>query len=287
MAAKADSPVEPSFCGRTILRAIWLVAAAVAGGTSACAEPLGLRAKEHFHLFLLLGQSNMAGRGTPEMVDREPNPRVLMFTRENCWVAATEPMHFDRSAAGVGPGRSFGVRIAERFPGITVGLVPCAVGASAIESWRPGILHAATKKHPWDDALRRAKLALRDGTLKGILWHQGESDAKGMELARAYEARLHDLIRRLREELHAHDVPFIAGQLGKFPDAPWDDARKLVDTAHQALPRKVPHTAFVSAEGLQHRGDKVHFDSPSYRELGSRYAEAFFRLSSGKLRDHE
>jgi hypothetical protein len=122
---------------------------------------------------------------------------------------------------------------------------------------------------------------MKAGTLKGILWHQGESDSTD-KLAPEYEAKLHDLIGRFRQGLNAPDVPFIAGQMGVFADAPWNEAKKTVDAAHRALPSKVPHTAFASAEGLHHRGDKVHFDSPSYREFGKRYAEAFQKLSSVK-----
>jgi hypothetical protein len=233
--------------------------------------------KDRLHLFLLIGQSNMAGRGTVEDQDRETHPRVIMLSKDGKWVPATDPMHFDKPIAGVGLGKSFGIQVAESNPEITVGLIPCAVGGSPIDSWRPGEFYPPTKSHPWDDALRRTKLAMESGTLKGILWHQGESDSTE-ELAPGYEAKLHDLIQRLRRELETSEVPFIVGQLGQFEDSPWDDARRLVDRAHQQLPRAVPHTAFVSSKGLRHKGDKVHFNSASLRELGRRYAEAYLKI---------
>ncbi|MEO6742005.1 MAG: sialate O-acetylesterase, partial [Chthoniobacteraceae bacterium] len=121
-------------------------------------------------------------------------------------------------------------------------------------------------------------LALKSGTLKGILWHQGESDSN-TKLAPSYEAKLHDLVARMRKELAAPEVPFIVGQMGKFAEAPWDDAHGQVDKAHQDLPKKVKRTAYVSAEGLKHRGDKIHFDSPSCREFGRRYFDAFQSLT--------
>ncbi|MBI5768924.1 MAG: sulfatase-like hydrolase/transferase [Verrucomicrobia bacterium] len=126
--------------------------------------------------------------------------------------------------------------------------------------------------------MRRAKLALQAGTLKGILWHQGESDAK-RDLAPAYAAKLADLVARLRQELDAPAVPFIAGQLGKFADSPWDEFKQQIDRTLRDLPAKVPRTAFVSAEGLNHKGDKIHFDADSYRELGRRYAAAYLQLA--------
>jgi hypothetical protein len=83
----------------------------------------------------------------------------------------------------------------------------------------------------------------------------------------------------MRKELGVPEVPFVVGQMGEFAEAPWNDAKVQVDKGHQDLPKKVPHTAFVSAEGLKHRGDKIHFDSPSCREFGKRYYGAFQSLA--------
>jgi hypothetical protein len=168
------------------------------------AEPSGLPPKEKFHLFLLIGQSNMAGRGAVEEPDRTPHARVLVLTQAGAWAPAVDPLHFDKPVAGTGLGKTFGICVAE--------------------------------------------------------------------------AKLHDLVARLRKELDAPEVPFLVGQLGQFADQPWDQARRRVDQAHRDLPAKVPHTAFVSSSGLRHKGDKVHFDSASYREFGKRYADAYTKL---------
>ena len=262
---------------RSLLHRVVHLCAVLAATAAAAAE---LPPRESFHLFLLVGQSNMAGRGKVTAEDQAPPARVLMLNRDGAWVPAVDPMHFDKPAAvGVGLGRTFGLRLAAARPGVTIGLIPCAVGGSPIDAWQPGAYYEPTKSHPWDDALRRAHRALQAGTLKGILWHQGESDSKP-ELAAAYAAKLHALIARFRRELAAPNVPFIAGQMGRFADAPWDAAREQVDRVHRELPAHVPFTAFVSAEGLAHKGDKVHFDAASYRTLGERYAEAFLRLSA-------
>ncbi|MEO6246205.1 MAG: sialate O-acetylesterase [Opitutaceae bacterium] len=251
-------------------------------GNPAQAQTTPLPAKEKFHLFLLVGQSNMAGRGTVTPADNTPSPRVLMLNQAGAWVPAVDPLHFDKPAVvGVGLGRSFANVIAEASPGVTIGLIPCAVGGSPIDAWEAGFLYAPTKSHPWDDAMRRAKLALPAGTLKGILWHQGESDSTAI-LAPTYATKLHNLIGRMRAELNAPQVPFVVGQLGRFAESPWDEFKMIVDQAHRELPAKVPATAFVSSEGLVHRGDKVHFDSDSYRELGRRYAAAYLKLTGGK-----
>lgn len=241
-------------------------------------EPPALPRKADFHLYLLLGQSNMAGRGTLEEQDRTPHSRVFMLSKEGQWVKAVDPLHFDKLAAGVGLGKTFGQILADANPEVTIGLIPCAVGGSPIDAWRPGEFYAPTNSHPWDDAMLRATIALQAGELKGILWHQGESDAKP-GLAEAYASKLDDLISRLRKQLNAPNLPFIAGQMGRFEDQPWDDAHMLVDSSHRELPQRVEQTAFVVANGLKHKGDKVHFDAASYRELGKRYATAYLQLT--------
>jgi hypothetical protein len=245
------------------------------------AQEASLPKKENFQLFLLIGQSNMAGRGKLEQEDKKPHPRVLVFNKDNSWVAAVDPLHFDKPAAGVGLGKTFGMMIAEGAPDATIGLIPCAVGGSPIDSWKPGVFYPPTKSHPWDDAIARASIAIRSGELKGILWHQGESDSTP-ELAESYEAKLHDLIARLRKELHSPEVPFIAGQMGQFDDVPWAEGKRQVDAAHQSLATKVRKTAFVSSAGLKHTGDKVHFDAASLREFGKRYADAYMRVNANK-----
>ena len=259
-----------------MIRSLLLLCAALFA-TSAFAQSTALPAKDKFHLFLLVGQSNMAGRGVVEEQDKTPHPRVLMLSKEGQWVPATDPMHFDKPSVGVGLGKTFAQIVAEANPGATIGLIPCAVGGSPIDTWMPGVFYPATKSHPWDDMAKRLALALPAGTLKGILWHQGESDCKP-ELAQAYEAKLHDLVKRLRALVSAPAIPFIAGQMGKFDAVPWTPEAVIVDQAHQDLAKKVPHTAFVSAEGLKHKGDKIHFDSASFRELGKRYAAAYLKM---------
>ena len=234
--------------------------------------------RKNFHLYLLAGQSNMAGRGKVADVDKQPIARVLNFSKENKWVPAVDPLHFDKPPlVGVGIGRSFAKAVAQKRPGITIGLVPCAVGGSPISSWDPGGYHADTKTHPWDDCLKRVHAAQKYGTFKGILWHQGESDAQPDQSA-VYEKKLHALIARFRGVLKAPDLPFLAGQMGRWPGRPWDAAKEKVDAAHRRLPSTAKYTAFVSSRGLNHNGDGVHFDSASYRELGKRFAAAYLEV---------
>lgn len=80
----------------------------------AAAQDSALLAKEKFHRFLLVGQSNMAGCGTVEAQDKTPHPRVLMLNKADAWVPAIDPLHFDKPAAGLGLGKTFAT-LPERF----------------------------------------------------------------------------------------------------------------------------------------------------------------------------
>ncbi|WP_145076931.1 sialate O-acetylesterase [Aureliella helgolandensis] len=231
--------------------------------------------KEQFHLFLLAGQSNMAGRGPIAPEDLVTHPRVLSLNAGGEWQPAVAPLHFDKPGmVGVGLGRAFALQYAKDHPEVIVGLVPCAAGGSAISSWTPGGYHPQTKSHPYDDALSRTKLAMQDGVLQGILWHQGESDS-GPGPSATYKSNLLELIGRFRQELAAPDVPVIIGQLGRFPGKEWNEGRYLVDASHKEIPRLANHTQFVSSAGLVDKGDQTHFASPSARVFGQRYYQAF------------
>lgn len=254
------------------IRAVALIALAtfVVNGCVGLTSSTG---SQPMHIFVLAGQSNMAGRGEVGEIDRTPHPRVFALNEKDEWEIATEPLHFDKpKVIGVGPGLAFAKVIAEQNPGIRVGLVPTAVGGSGIQTWTPGGYHAKTGLYPWDDAVHRLRVAIQSGELKAILWHQGGADSLP-GLSNLYAARLHDLIRRFRDLAGDDQLPFIVGQLGQFKE--WSDARQLVNAAHENIATQIERTRFVSSDGLNHVGDKSHFDAASAREFGRRYAQAY------------
>lgn len=120
------------------------------------AVPAALRAdvplppKDKFLLVVLAGQSNMSGRGVPKPEDKVAHPRVLMLDRGGAWVPCVDPIHYDASTVGVGPGKTFAEALAESDPSIVVGVVPCAVGATSITVWEPGrsFRNGKTDWHP-------------------------------------------------------------------------------------------------------------------------------------------
>jgi len=229
-------------------------------------------------IFLLAGQSNMAGRGKVEAQDIVVNARVRRLDNTMTWVPAVDPLHWDKPAlVGVGPGRTFALTLAARDPAARIGLVPAAVGGSPISSWEPGALDPATGTHPYDDALARLRVAQRAGTLRAILWHQGESDATPA-LSVLYAAKLRALIARFRTDAGDPKLPFLIGELGKFGAKPWSADVARVDSVHRAIAASVPNVAYVSSDGLRDKGDALHFDSASQRTFGERYAAAYLGL---------
>jgi len=229
--------------------------------------------REKLHIYLLAGQSNMAGRGAVAEQDKLVHPRVFMLNRENKWLPAHEPMHFDKPAyVGVGPGLAFGKAMAEADPNAIIGLVPCAVGGSPISTWKHQAYHKQTKSHPYDDALKRGRIALQKGVLKGILWHQGEGDSNVQD-GPLYEQRLTELISNFRRELETPDLSFVAGMPADAYVARVPAARFVID-AIKAVAAADKNVYWVSAQGLACKADRVHFNADSARLLGRRYAEA-------------
>jgi hypothetical protein len=226
-----------------------------------------------FHLYLLIGQSNMAGRGKLEEMDKQPHARLLHFTKENKWAPAVDPIHFDKPIAGVGLGRTFGLEMLKGRSDATlrIGLIPCAVGGTPISRWQKGA-------DLYEAALRRARAAMKEGVIQGVLWHQGESDSGKAETAQAYAKNLDAMIAALRKDLDQPTLPVIVGQLGEF----YREGANVtaVNDALQTLPKRVPHAAFIPSRGLGHKGDQVHFDAPAYREFGRRYAAAMLQLQA-------
>ncbi|WNR46918.1 sialate O-acetylesterase [Paenibacillus roseipurpureus] len=225
-------------------------------------------------LFLLIGQSNMAGRGalTKKDLSEASDERIQVLNQNGEWQAAQEPIHFDKpELVGVGPGLPFAKEVLQTTNISSIGLIPCAVGGTKIERWvSTGDLYLS--------AIDRCRLAMKEGQLRGILWAQGESDSTNLADAESYGMRFYSLLADIRKELMVPSVPFIASELGTFIEQDKYPYTGHINSALKSARYDFPCYEFVSSDGLQHGGDCLHYDAPSARSLGRRMAEAWLRI---------
>ncbi|MDM5334213.1 sialate O-acetylesterase [Ureibacillus composti] len=219
---------------------------------------------------LLIGQSNMAGRGFIEDVSPIYNEHINML-RNGRWQMMAEPINFDRHISGVGPVASFALAWTEDHPGESIGIIPCAEGGSSIDEWA---IDGLLTRH----AISEAKFAMETCELVGILWHQGESDSYG-ERYKTYEDKLRSLLKHLREELNAPEIPIIIGELGHYLGEVGFGKSAVEYKEINEILSNVAHTEencyFVTAKGLTANPDGIHIDAMSQRKFGLRYYEAF------------
>ncbi|QSF42830.1 sialate O-acetylesterase [Paenibacillus tianjinensis] len=220
--------------------------------------------------FLMLGQSNMAGRGFLHDVDPIFNEKIKML-RNGQWQMMTEPINYDRPVSGVSLAASFADAWSKANPDEEIGLIPCAEGGSSLNDWHPeGILY--------QHALSEARFALRSSQICGILWHQGESDSY-RSLHESYYEKLNFIIKGLRDELDLDEVPLIIGGLGDFLGKTGFGQHateyRQVNEQLQHFANEQPNCYFVTAVDLTANPDGIHLDAVSQRKFGYRYFEAF------------
>lgn len=250
---------------------------------------------------LLAGQSNMAGRDVASPEDLEPIENVEVF-RHGKWYPAIEPVTRDRSMVGcfsaadermsspdpwdnpipgegmtvrgVGPGRTFAKLFHKRFPNRPIGLIPTAIGGTPVAAWLPGGVDPwDAGNHPYDDAVRAAREAMKYGEIVCVLWHQGETDAhRG---TRSYKEDLCTVIANFRRDLNLNGVPFLLGELGDFYEENIQKNVPGINGIMHELSEELELVRVASSAGLVHRGDRLHFNARSARELGRRYFELF------------
>lgn len=234
--------------------------------------------------FLIAGQSNAGGNGDPFDLQMDCSPI------EGCkqWDTATQtvidianPLKHHTIPAKVRVG--FGYHFAKNYWLRTrrhVLLIPRAHGGTRLcIEWYP---YAPFGKS-LQSAIEQANVALEatGATLKGILWHQGESDTRFSPTQDLYLQQMLTLLREMRTQITgAEDIPFICGEMVREWVAV-TPAAVPIQRAISEFPRMSYNTACVSSEGLRGNpwpNDKIHFSAPAQRELANRYLEAYFSL---------
>ena len=230
-----------------------------------------------FDVYLLIGQSNMAGRGAFEASDTtDVIDGVWLLNADGLPEPAVAPLNKyssirkDLSLQGYNLGCEFG-RIMHCETGHPILLVVNARGGSHIAEWQPDNDNCYFR-----DAVRRSKEALKFGKLKGILWNQGETDVQ--KKTWDYPEKFNVMISELRKELEAEDITVVVGEVGRWNWAPKEDIDRFNETIIPAIVELVPNCKYVSSKGLKRRFEDKELD-PHYNrgaqiELGRRYAEA-------------
>ncbi len=225
--------------------------------------------KPRYDIILCIGQSNMAGRAEMAPADTVPLQHVFLFNERDEWEPAKNPLNRystirkEISMQRLGPAWTFSKNLVNTYPGKNFGLVVNVRGGTSIDLWKKG-------SHYYNEAIIKALKAQKTGTLIGVIWHQGEADRNKWE---GYTEKFSDMIMHLRHDLGIPDLPVVVGEIGD-----WKGNSGSVNGQIRAIPGKVPFTRCVSADGLMHMGDTLHFNTEAQYELGRRYAEEFTQL---------
>lgn len=258
----------------------------------------------NFHIYLCIGQSNMEGAARAEKQDSTVNPRFQMMATVDCdnlsrkkgnWYPAIPPLC--RCRTNLGPTDYFGRTMIENLPeNVKVGVIVVAIGGCKIELlekenyqtyvetapvWMKGMIKEYDG-NPYGRLVEMAKLAQKDGVIKGILLHQGESNPNDSLWTRkvkgVYDNLMHDL------NLNPQNVPLLAGET---VNADQGGVCAGFNQIMATLPQTLPNSYVISSAGCPDGRDNLHFNAEGYRMLGKRYAAKMLDLLGYKVADHE
>jgi hypothetical protein len=277
-------------------RALFIVAVLLSLNTAAFSQD------PNFYIFLCLGQSNMEGFPGIEPQDKttvDKRFRVLAAvdfptlgrTKGN-WYDAVPPLC--RGNSGLCPADYFGRTMVANLPEkIRVGVVNVSVAGCKIElfdkdsyqvyaSTAPSWMAAIIKGYggnPYAHLVEVAKLAQKEGVIKGILLHQGESNTNDKDWPAKVKGVYDNLIKDLN--LKAESVPLLAGEV---VNADQQGACASMNSIIAELPKTIPNSCVISSKGCTCRPDHLHFTAAGYRELGKRYAETMLSILGYKIK---
>lgn len=251
----------------------------------------------NFWIFVCFGQSNMEGfPGVPQQDKTNVDSRFQLLAsvdfpgmgrKKGDWYTAVPPLC--RPSTGLSPVDYFGRTMVANLPkNIRVGVVVVAVGGCKIELfeedhyqayesnapvWMKGMIKAYDG-NPYEDLVSMAKQAQKDGVIKGILLHQGESNTGDRQWPNKVKGVYDNLLKDLN--LTSENVPLLAGEV---VNADQHGACAGMNRIIDELPKTIPSSYVISSAGCTARPpDHLHFDPPGYRELGKRYAEKMLSL---------
>lgn len=264
-----------------------------------------LSQNKKFYIFLCFGQSNMEGNAKIEAQDTagiDPRFQVLQAvdcpalsrTRAN-WYPAVPPL--SRCNTGLTPADYFGRTMVANLPkDVRVGVINVAVGGCKIElfdkdnyqsyvstapQWMIGMINQYNG-NPYAALVELAKIAQKDGVIKGILLHQGESNSNDSLWTKKVKLVYGNLLKDLH--LKARKVPLLAGEtVNADQGGICAGMNKIIAT----LPQMIKNSFVISSAGCPDAADNLHFTAEGYRMLGSRYAVAMLALLGYEVKDRE
>lgn len=250
---------------------------------------------KNFYIFLCFGQSNMEGNARIEAQDTTVDPRFQIMAAVDCpengrvkgkWYPAVPPLC--RCRTGLTPADYFGRTMADKLPKRKkVGVINVSVAGCKIElydknsyqsyvstapSWMMNIIKEYNG-NPYEYLVEMAKLAQKDGVIKGILLHQGESNTNDTIWPQKVKVIYDNLIKDLN--LNPKSVPLLAGEV---VHADQGGVCASMNTIIGTLPHTIPNSHVISSSGCTDARDNLHFNAEGYRELGRRYAEKMLSL---------
>lgn len=255
----------------------------------------------NFYIYLCLGQSNMEGAARAEKQDSIVNPRFQVMAAVDCdkngrikgnWYPAVPPLC--RCRTNLGPTDYFGRTMVENLPeNVRVGVIVVAVGGCKIELFdkdnyqsyvetAPGWMKGMIREYdgnPYGRLVEMAKLAQKDGVIKGILLHQGESNPNDSLWTRKVKGVYDNLMKDL--SLDPKKTPLLAGET---VNADQGGICAGMNAIIATLPEALPNSYVISSAGCADGPDNLHFSASGYRELGKRYAEKMLFLSGFQLK---
>jgi hypothetical protein len=253
-----------------------------------------------FYIFLCFGQSNMEGAGRIEPQDKSVDERFQVLEavdapnlerKKGNWYPAVPPLC--RGRTGICPADYFGRTMVANLPkDVRVGVVNVSVAGCKIElfdkekyqayastapSWMANIIKEYDG-NPYQHLVEMGKLAQKDGVIKGILLHQGESNTNDRQWPEKVKRTYDNLMKDL--DLKPESVPLLAGEL---VNADQNGACANMNKIIAELPKTIPNAHVISSGGCTCRPDRLHFTTEGYREFGKRYAEKMLSIMGYKI----
>lgn len=256
-----------------------------------------------FFIYLCFGQSNMEAGARPEEQDKVVDERFQMLAAvdnpklnrvKGNWYVATPPIN--RPENGMGPVDFFGRTMVANLPKkYRVGVINVSVAGAKIELWEKDTYKtyldsAATwmknickqyDGNPYQRLVEMAKIAQKDGVIKGILIHQGESNPNDQKWCDKVKGIYDNLMRDLN--LNPKDVPLLAGELKSKEEH--GVCYPFNTDVLANLPKVLPNAYIISSQGVKGSPDQFHFNTAGMREFGRRYAVQMLKIQGFKYKE--